>query len=169
MAIAFAPESLTGCLEELKPHFHAHWRELALNQREVELSPRYDVYLARDAAGEIVCVTGRENGAVVAYYILFVQQALHYSTCRTALTDIWYVIPEKRNGTAGVRLLKAVETELRRLNVDRWFLGGKIARRGGEVAEKGRELREVVTDPSALFERMGAERVEVYYSKWLRD
>lgn len=163
----FCAEPLEDVLPELKLHFATHWRELALNQDQVPLSPQYDRYLAKAAAGEIVCVVGRDVGQVVAYYVGFVGPGLHYSTCLTCVTDIWFVNPTHRTGTAGIRLLKAVEAELRRRGVQRWFLGGKIARRGGEVNERGRELREVTTDPSALFERLGAERVEITYSKWL--
>ena len=165
MGMTFSPESLTTVLPELKRHFGRHYLELALNQDSVPLSPLDDRYLAKDAFGEVVCVTGRERGAIFAYYVGFVGPGLHYSTCLTCTPDIWFVEPEKRNGTAGVRLLKAVEAELRRRGVQRWLMGGKIARRGGD--EIGRELREVRTDPSALFERIGAERIEVIYSKWL--
>jgi N-acetylglutamate synthase-like GNAT family acetyltransferase len=51
-----------------------------------------------------------------------------------------------------VRLFRAVEKELRRRGVQRWFAGSKVH-----------------ADASALFERLDFKRVEVYYSKWIGD
>jgi len=52
----------------------------------------------------------------------------------------------------GVRLFKAVEVEAKRRGVDRMFVGSKCHK-----------------EASFLFERLGYERVEVYYSAWLGD
>lgn len=66
--------------------------------------------------------------------------------------DIFYVHPAKRGGRGGVKLFKFVEKELRRRGVDRWFVGSKCH-----------------ADASWLFEILGFDRVEVYYSKWLGE
>jgi N-acetylglutamate synthase-like GNAT family acetyltransferase len=68
----------------------------------------------------------------------------------TCTMDIFYVRADKRKGTAGVRLFRFVEAELRRRGVQRWFMGSKCH-----------------ADASALFERIGAQKVEVYYAKWI--
>jgi len=145
-------ESLTERLPELMPLFPLHYEELALNKDKVPLDPQYNIYLERDARGEVVFVTMRDAGELVGYFVGFIAPGLHYRTCLTCTMDIFYVHPSKRNGTAGVRLFRAVEKELKRRGVQRWFVGSKCHK-----------------DASALFERLGFNRVEVYYSKWMGD
>jgi GNAT superfamily N-acetyltransferase len=144
-------ESFTERLEEFRPLFPLHWEELALNRDKVPLDPQYDIYLERERRGELLFVTMREDGAPVGYFIGFIAPGLHYRTCLTCTMDIFYVHPSKRaQGLPGIRLFRAVEKELRRRGVQRWFAGSKVH-----------------ADASALFERLAFERVEVYYSKWL--
>jgi GNAT superfamily N-acetyltransferase len=144
-------ESLSERLEELKELLPRHYQELALNQDLVPLDPQYDLYLARDARGEVVFVAMRELGKLVGYFVGFVSPGLHYRTCLTCTMDLFWVAPEKRSqGLPGVRLFRAVERELKRRGVQRWFVGSKCR-----------------ADASALFEFLDFERVEVYYSKWL--
>jgi GNAT superfamily N-acetyltransferase len=145
-------ESFTERLEEFKPLFPLHWAELALNKDKVPLDPRYEVYRECEARGELVFVTMRELGAPVGYFIGFIAPGLHYKTCLTCTMDIFYVHPDYRNGRAGIKLFKAVESELRRRGVQRWFAGSKCH-----------------ADASALFEYLKFDRVEIYYSKWLGE
>jgi N-acetylglutamate synthase-like GNAT family acetyltransferase len=66
--------------------------------------------------------------------------------------DIFYVHPSKRTGSAGLRMFRFVEAELRRRGVQRWFMGSKNH-----------------ADASALFKRIGAAPVETYFSKWIGE
>lgn len=145
-------ESFTERLGEFRPLFPLHWEELALNKDKVPLDPQYDVYIQREARGELLFVTLRELGTPVGYFIGFIAPGLHYRTCLTCTMDIFYVHPAKRGGRGGIKLFKFVEKELRRRGVDRWFVGSKCH-----------------ADASWLFEILGFDRVEVYYSKWLGD
>lgn len=150
--ITAAVESLTERLEELKVLFPAHYEELALNQDQVPLDPQYDVYLNRDARGEVIFVTLRDAGELVGYFVGFIAPGLHYKTCLTCTMDIFFVRQDKRGGRAGIKLFKFVEQELNRRGVDRWFVGSKCHK-----------------DASWLFELLGFKQVEVYYSKMLGD
>jgi GNAT superfamily N-acetyltransferase len=150
--IVCALESFEQRLAELQVLLPAHYRELALNQDHVPLAPQYDLYIARERAGELVFVTLRDAGELVGYFIGFIAPGLHYSTCLTCTMDIFYVRQDKRTGSAGVRMFRFVEAELRRRGVHRWFMGSKVT-----------------ADASALFKRIGAEPVETYYSKWLGE
>jgi GNAT superfamily N-acetyltransferase len=150
--ITAAPEPWHPTIEEIKPLLPMHWEELALNKDKVPLSPQWHVYDRRDAAGELQLVVLREDGALIGYYIGFVTPGLHYSTCLTAMMDIFYVHPEHRGRRGGIILFQAVEKELRRRGVMRWVVGAKLH-----------------NDASPLFERLKFERIEVYYSKWLGD
>lgn len=145
-------ESFTERLEEFKPLFPVHWEELAQNKDKVPLDPQYDIYIAREKLGELLFVTMRDLGEPVGYFIGFIAPGLHYRTCLTCTMDIFYVRKDRRNGTAGIRLFRFVEAELKRRGVQRWFMGSKVH-----------------ADASALFERIGAAKVETYYSKWLGD
>jgi N-acetylglutamate synthase-like GNAT family acetyltransferase len=64
--------------------------------------------------------------------------------------DIFFVHPEHRRGRNGTILFQAVEKELRRRGVQRWFVGTKLH-----------------SDASPLFKRLGFIPVEQYHSKWL--
>ena len=143
-------ESFEQRLQELQPLLPLHYEELALNQDKVPLSPQYNVYIERERSGGLLFVTLRDAGELVGYFIGFIAPGLHYSTCLTCTMDIFFLRKDKRIGTAGVRLFRFVENELRRRGVQRWFMGSKVK-----------------ADASALFKRIGAEPVETYYSKWL--
>jgi GNAT superfamily N-acetyltransferase len=145
-------ESFEERLDELKVLLPAHYEELALNKEHVPLSPAYSVYIERERAGQLLFVTLRDAGEMVGYFIGFIAPGLHYSTCLTCTMDIFFVRADKRKGSAGVRLFRFVEAELRRRRVQRWFMGSKIH-----------------ADASALFKRIGAAPVETYYSKWLGE
>lgn len=143
-------ESFMQTLEETKPLFPIHWEELALNKDEVPLDPQYDVYEASENAGELIFVTLREKGLIVGYFIGFISPALHYKTCLTCMMDIFYVHPDHRGSSAGFLLFEFVEEELKRRGVDRVYVGSKCH-----------------LDASFLFERLGYDRVEIYYQKML--
>lgn len=145
-------ESFEQQLEELQVLLPLHYRELALNQDQVPLAPQYHIYIERERAGGLLFVTLRDAGELVGYFIGFIAPGLHYSTCLTCTMDIFYVRQDRRTGSAGVRMFRFVEAELRRRGVQRWFMGSKIK-----------------ADASALFKRIGAAPVETYYSKWLGE
>lgn len=145
-------EVLANNLEEIKRLLPQHWAELALNQDKVPLDPQYEVYLERERRGELLMVVLREAGEMIGYFLGFIAPGLHYKSCLTCTMDIFFVRPDKRRGRAGIVLFKAVEKELRRRHVDRWFVGTKCR-----------------ADASALFEYLGFSRVEIYYSKWLGE
>lgn len=150
--MTFCVESLTQNLEAMKPLFPLHWQELALNQDKVPLDPQYDIYLARDQRGEVLFVAGREAGELIAYFVGFIAPGLHYKTCLTLTMDIFWVRPEYRGKSAGIRLFKTVEAEAKRRGVQRMFMGSKLHK-----------------DAGWLFERLNYEPVETYYSKWLGE
>ena len=145
-------ESFTELLGELKPLLPLHWEELALDKDKVPLDPQFDIYIRREAAGEVMMVTARRDGELVGYFIGFVAPGLHYKTCLTLIMDIFFIRPDARNGFAGVKLFKAVEKEARRRGVQRMIVGSKMH-----------------ADASVLFERLNYLPVETYFSKWIGD
>ena len=147
-------ENLTENLEHLKRFFPIHWKELALNKDKVPLDPQYDIYLKRDALGEVMFISLRKDGRLIGYFVGFVAPGLHYKTCLTLTMDIFYLDPSERDGNprAGLTLFKEVEREAKRRGVQRMFMGSKLHR-----------------DSGALFQRLEYEPVETYYTKWIGD
>ena len=139
-------------IHEAQPLLPLHWEELALNKDKVPLDPQYDVYAARDTAGQVLVVTLRQEGELVGYFIGFIAPGLHYKTCLTLTMDIFWTHPSIRNGFAGVKLFRLVEKEAKRRGVQRMFFGSKLHK-----------------DASKLFEFLKMQATEVYYSKWLGD
>ena len=139
-------------LEEVKPILPILWEELALHKEKVPLDPQYNVYLERDAQGGVISVTAREDGKLIGYFVGFIAPGLHYQTCLTCTMDIFYVHPDHRGGGTGYHLFKSAEKELKRRGVQRLFVGSKLHK-----------------DASWLFEKLGYEEVERYYSAWLGD
>lgn len=150
--ITFMVEPFMQNVEELKPLLFDHYKELALNQDKVPLSPQWHAYEEREKNGQLLYVTMRESGALKGYFIGFIAPGLHYSTCLTCTMDIFWVHPEKRGGRLGIKLFQFVEAEIRKRGVDRWFVGSKCH-----------------ADASSLFEYLDFEKVEIYYSKYLGE
>ena len=145
-------EPYSKCLPELMECYDLHWEELALNKDKVPLDPQYDLYEARDDAGQLLLVTLRETGRLVGYFIGFIAPGFHYKTCLTLTMDIFWTHPDVRGGFSGVKLFRLVEKEAKRRGVHRMFYGSKLHK-----------------DASRLFEFLKMEPVEVYYSKWIGD
>lgn len=145
-------ESLTDRLEEIKPLLPLHWEELALFRDKMPLDPRFDLYLARDAVGEVCFVTLRENGDLIGYWISFIAPGLHYGSTLTATMDILYVVPEHRGSAGGFMLADTVKSELKRRGVKVWWAGSKNHK---EIAW--------------FLARLGMEKAEEYFVMWLGD
>jgi hypothetical protein len=145
-------EPYSKCLPELMECYDLHWEELALNKDKVPLDPQYDLYEARDDAGQLLLVTLRETGRLVGYFIGFIAPGFHYKTCLTLTMDIFWTHPDVRGGFSGVKLFRLVEKEAKRRGVHRMFYGSKMHK-----------------DASRLFEYLKMEPVEIYYTKWIGD
>lgn len=145
-------ENLTETLEDLKPFFPAHHAELGLFKDKMPLDPRYDIYLRRDAAGEAILVTLREDGKVAGYFVGFVGPGLHYKQTLTCTMDICYIEPRLRSAGNGMLLFDAVKTALRQRGVKLWWVGSKNHK-----------------PIEAFFRAFGFTQEEAYFAMWLGD
>lgn len=149
--ITYSIERFSNVYWELLPLLREHYGEISTHKLHgVLLEPMIDVYRAREADGTLLMVIGRELGEIVSYFVGFVAPALHYRSCLTCSPDIFYVRPDRRNGSSGIKLFRFVEKELGRRGVKRWAVGSKVQH-----------------DASALFKFLGFEPVETTYEKWL--
>lgn len=145
-------EKLSDSLQEMKWLFPEHWKELALNQDKIPLDPLYDQYLKEELEGSIVYVTIREDGDIVGYFVGNVGISKHYRSLLMCTPDIFYVHPEKRHQDIGTLLFNTVEIELKRRGVRKWLVG-----------DKNHKLAAI------FFEKLGFEKIENIYSKWLGE
>lgn len=147
-----APESFIANVGELRELIGGHWEKLALDKDKVPLDPNWDVYFAREWAGELSFVVLRDAGRMVGYWITFVAPGLHYRTCLTATMDIWNVLPDYERAGPILTLSRAVMRELKRRGVNRSFVGEKLHKPCGR-----------------LYRALGYEPIETMYSKWVSD
>jgi len=141
-------ESFIENVAELRSIIDDHYEKLALNKHVIPLAPQWEVYFAREEAGELLFIPLRDAGRMVGYWIAFIAPGLHYKTCLTATMDIWNVIPEYERTRAPLVLMTAVEKEYRRRGVNRSFVGEKMHRPCGK-----------------LYRKFGYDPVETHYSK----
>lgn len=151
--ITFAIERFPDVYGELEPLLARHYGEISTHKDHgVPLEPMVDVYRSHDERGTLMMVIGREAGKIIAYFVCFIAPGLHYRSCLTCSPDIFFVAPDKRTGTTGVRMFRFVEKELVRRGVKRWAVGSKVQH-----------------DASALFRFLKFEPVETMYEKWLGE
>lgn len=139
-------------LEEAKPLLERHWEEIALDQASVKLDPNWPRYVELSEAGALSIVTLRAQGRLVGYSCMILSPGLHYRSTFEARMDIFWLAPEYRGRMGGVRLFRAVESELRRRGVKRAYVGSKLHK-----------------DVGRLFEALSYRPIETWYSKLLGD
>lgn len=146
-------ERMRGCLEEIKALLPDHYDELSEHKlRGIPLEPQYAQYLAREDAGELVIITLRESGVLVGYLVSFISPGLHYNSCLTSVTDIFFVYPDHRGLQGGKLLFEEWEAECKRRGVKLMSAGLKVkhAKYAG-----------------ALLEMMGFFQAEIMFWKFL--
>lgn len=152
MNVVFSVEHWRNFQPELRPLLYAHWCEIARDHEAVPLDPDWDRYLAMADAGCLSAVTARlgPGGPLVGYHIAIVSGHLHYGSTLHGITDVYYLAPEHRKGFAGIRLFKAVDTELERIGVVKRITGTKVH-----------------LDMGPLLQRLGYRLTEHVYTKIL--
>ena len=143
---------IKDCLEEMKPLFDEHWEELAIHKDKIKLSPDYDKYLHIDEFGMLHVMTARDDDKLIGYFISFVQPNLHYKDNMFASNDILFIHPDYRKGSVGYKLFKNAESSLLELGVDVIIIHTKIHK-----------------DFKPLMDKLGFDRVEYIYSKYVGD
>ena len=146
----FATESLYDVMDEVAPLICRHWEHIALDKDTIPLKPDWDVYKNLQDLGKLNITTAREAGELVGYAVYIVAQSLHYSEEVFADADIFWLSPEHRKGTAGMRLFKHAEASLKDSGVTKVFNKVKLH-----------------FDVGRVFERMGYQPIERVYAKGL--
>lgn len=124
--ITFAVESYHDYRAEQEPLLALHWREVAIHQDAIPLDPDVDAYRAMQDAGQLCSIIARHEGRIVGYYVSIVRPHLHYRTTLHAFTDVYYLLPEYRDGTgAGIRMIKEAMKVWKQRGVKKAFTATK--------------------------------------------
>lgn len=149
--LTFQTERLTEVRAEAEPLLRRHWEEIALDRDTVPLDPDWDAYARIEAAGLMHITTARDGtGRLVGYAAYFLAPNLHYRSLHVAETDIFWLSPEHRRGSAGLRLIRAAEEHLKTRGVNKIVSKVKLHH-----------------DTGPVFERLGYTAIERIYAKKL--
>ena len=145
----FATERLFPDLfGEMVPLLERHWDEVALKDAFGPVDVNEDAYRQIEEAGCLHVTTARESGRLVGYAVYFIVPNLHYRTRLVAEADVFFLLPEYRQGLAGLRLMQAADRALVERGVDIIISKVKTAH-----------------DCGRLFERMGYRLAEKNYMR----
>lgn len=112
-SISLEKEQLSSCLEEMKPLFALHWKEVAAYQDKIALDPNYAKYLQMEQMDMVRTFVLRADGKMVGYWVFFITPHPHYQADRFAVNDIVYVDPDYRRVDLTPRCFDAVERQLK--------------------------------------------------------
>ncbi len=133
--------------EEIRPIYIQHWQEMGLDGNELSLD--IEKYRNMDDAGTLLSVTARKDGRLVGYFLNFIMRHPHYDLL-TAAMDVYYLLPEYRVGSNGIRLFEGTEKECRNRGVGFMLATARIDR----SAAAGR-----------IFQLMGWKNSRLVYEK----
>ncbi len=149
--ITFQEEVLAEVRAEAEPLLVRHWEEIALHRDRIALDIDWDAYHKLDAAGMLHITTARDDGALVGYVCYVLVHNLHYKSQFVADCDIFWLDPDHRKGTLGMRLIQASERFVITHGVNQIVTRTKLH-----------------LDIGPLLERLGYEPIERVYTKLVR-
>lgn len=147
-ALTFQTEKLFDVKGEALPLLARHWEEIALDKETVPLDPDWDLYRKIEDAGIYHVTTARKDGRLVGYAAYVLSGNFHYRSLYEAVVDIFFLAPELRKGSAGMRLLQAAEQAL-------------VAKGVNKIVTKDK----LHFSLAPLMKRMGYRAIETVYIK----
>ncbi len=160
--LTFQRERAHELLDEARPLFEAHYREIS-HYQDIPLDINEAAYMQLEESGLLRCFTARYNGELVGYCVFVVRPNLRYSSSIQALQDILFVDKTRRGSLIGKRLLEYCHERLRAENVQVTYQHSKATK----------EIRDAIAaipnrhDVGQLFEMMGYELIDLIHGKRL--
>lgn len=148
--LSYQLEAWPDIVEELKPLFVKHWREIGVDHEACPMDMDYDMYESYHKIGYLKITTVRAAGKLVGYCMALLCTHLHYKSTLFALGDLYYLDPEYRNGAAGVRMFVEHEKNMRALG-----------------AKKMTTISKKHFDRSEMFSALGWSAQETVFTKVL--
>lgn len=148
--VTYQVEQWADCWHETAELWTRHWDEVALDKEQIPLDPDLAQYEAFAANGELHIVTVRVDSRLVGYHASIVRRHLHYKGSLNAFTDVYFLLPEYRQGLLGVKLFRKAEETLKARGVEKIFTGTKVH-----------------LNMSKMFEHLGYRQTEILFTKYI--
>ena len=104
---------------EAYPLLMEHYNELAMyKEHGVRLNPNLEKYKSLQELDLLSCITMRDNGRLIGYWVSFLFPHVHYKDTLMAANDIFLLQKEYRKGLLCMKLFKFVEEKMKERNVD---------------------------------------------------
>ena len=91
--------------------YKRQYEELGRFGSDIKVEPNWAAYKALQETQQLIAYTAKENDIVVGYAVFILQMHLHYNKL-FALNDLFYLLPEYREGLTGFKFMKFIEQEL---------------------------------------------------------
>jgi hypothetical protein len=141
--IKLQQERLTDIIEEMLPLISVHWEEVTGSGPP--LDPAWDTFRELDGKDMVRTLTVRSNGALIGYIVFILCPALHYKTLLLAHDDAFFLHPDHRKGTLGIRIFVEAEKMLKAAGVGRIMYHEKHKRPMGKILDYlGYSARETI-------------------------
>jgi|SRR5579864_809106 len=125
--ITFQVESLASWAKDLEPLAPLHYKELSLDGFKPLL--KTDKYLEFENMGILNIITARDDGKMIGYYFVAIIPHLHYAEAGLmGFTDMYFLHPEYRKGTIGIRFIQFVEQVLKGKGAVKIYVSCKVHR-----------------------------------------
>lgn len=114
----FQTERFEDIVGELGKLVVEHWEDAMPDTKILMLEPDWDSYNLLSAANALHITTARHEGTLVGYSVYTISNSLHHKGLKLASGDTTWLSKAYRNGTAGIRMLKAAEEALKSLGAE---------------------------------------------------
>lgn len=148
--ITFTVENWNDVKHEASLLWPLHWEEVGQNKTKMQLDPDIEKLDLLNSSGKFHIVIARDCGKLIGYHASIIDTHIHYKTILSAKGDLYWLAPEYRKGTTGIKLLKEVEKSLKA--------------RGVQVMT---DFTKLYLDKGLVFEHLGYKPIERVYVKWI--
>lgn len=143
-------DSFKANLEELKEFFAIQWEETIYPDAKEVLNPDLDLYLGAEENDLLIFISLKEGEKLIGYFLGLKTKATHSKDGTYVTQDSLFIHPDYRGSGGGVKLIKKLEEECKKLGVHRILLCERVKNPIGK-----------------LFKRLNYTPSEIYYSKYI--
>ena len=125
MTITFQKEMFLKLMPELPEFFLIHDSEVEESDN-TPIDVDWQRYLGMEANGLLHIMAARDGKKLIGYYIAMVVPHLHRKHRLCAYSDMFFLLPEYRNGWTGYKLFTETEKMFKSLGVRKSYLVTKV-------------------------------------------
>lgn len=146
----FNKESFFAIMGELPPIFLEHYKEIALDQGRMPLQPAWQRYIELEQSDILHILTVRHKGRLVGYHFNFVYPHMHYASTLCSFSDMFFILPQYRQGFNGIKFFIENEKMLKVIGVKKMFVMTKVHK-----------------EVQPVMKRLKYKFIERIFSKWI--